>query len=304
MGIFELFSKRLEKAQGREPDVFQYEALDGVFRGQVVHILSDTLSLPKDYCDPCVRQAYKLISDILCREYGIFMLGTKLDDIHVGLFNWILTKDLSDVLNAIEVSFVVVNKLGSRYKFQADAKMNPQQAIEELNKRFLSHSIGYQFESDELIRIDSKLLHSEVTKPALRLLGESEFFGANEEFLKAHAHYRQGDTKSCLNECLKSLESTLKTICTQHGWSYKSTDTAKTLIDICFEKQLIPLFLQNHFAGLRATLEAGVPTIRNKMGGHGQGVEAVEIPLHFAAYALHLTATTIVFLAESSKHLS
>jgi hypothetical protein len=52
---------------------------------------------------------------------------------------------------------------------------------------------------------------------------------------------------------------------------------------------------------LRSTLESGVPTARNKLGGHGQGTEVVEVPEHIVSYALHLTASAIVFLAEAEK---
>ena len=44
---------------------------------------------------------------------------------------------------------------------------------------------------------------------------------------------------------------------------------------------------------------SGVPTIRNKVSGHGQGMEVVEIPSYLAAHQLHLTATTILFLSEA-----
>src|ERR1019366_1526163 len=83
-------------------------------------------------------------------------------------------------------------------------------AVTELNARFREHGIGYQYESGEIIRVDSQLIHSEVVKPALTLLTAPEYEGANAEFLKAFEHYRKGDTKECLNECLKAFESTMK----------------------------------------------------------------------------------------------
>ena len=45
--------------------------------------------------------------------------------------------------------------------------------------------MGYEFINGELIRIDNKILHQEVIKPALRLLYEEGFDGAEEEFRKA-----------------------------------------------------------------------------------------------------------------------
>jgi len=90
----------------------------------------------------------------------------------------------------------------------------------------------------------------------------------------------------------------MKAICKEKGWTYQPTDTAKTLLGVLYANHLIPDYLQSHFTGLRSVLEAGVPTVRNKLGGHGQGPETVVVPNEFAAYALHLTAANVVFLCE------
>jgi hypothetical protein len=110
-------------------------------------------------------------------------------------------------------------------------------------------------------------------------------------------------TKDCLSECLKAFESTMKAICTKRAWIFKPTDAAKDLIDICLKHDLIPPLMQSHIGGLRAALESGIPTIRNKLSGHGQGPTVITVPPHYASYMLHLTATTIKFLVESEKAL-
>ena len=69
----------------------------------------------------------------------------------------------------------------------------------------------------------------------------------------------------------KSLESTMKTICDKRRWGYAKNDTASKLLAVCFDNGLVPPFWVSHFSALRATLEAGVPTGRNKLSGHGQG---------------------------------
>jgi hypothetical protein len=84
-------------------------------------------------------------------------------------------------------------------------------------------------------------------------------------------HYRKGDTKECLNECLKAFESTMKVICAKRKWPFKPTDAAKELIDVCLKHDLIPPLIQSHIGGVRAALESGIPTIRNRLSGHGQG---------------------------------
>jgi hypothetical protein len=171
-----------------------------------------------------------------------------------------------------------------------------------LNLRFLEHGVGYRFD-DRIVRIDSELLHAETVKPALALLRAPEYAGAQAEFLAAHEHYRHGLTKEALNECLKAIESVMKAICAKRGWKHDPNATSKTLIQVLFDNGLIPLFWAQHFSALRSTLEAGVPTVRNKLGGHGQGTQVVHVPAHLVAYVLHLTASSIVFLAAAEKAL-
>jgi len=147
-----------------------------------------------------------------------------------------------------------------------------------LNSRFREHGIGYQLESGNIVRVDSQLVHSEVVKPAFYLLSHQRFAGANDEFLKAHEHYRHGRASETINECLKAFESVLKIICTAKGWPYRAGDTAQTLLDVVFERGLLPSFLQGEFSGLRSVLESSVPTTRNKTSAHGQGAERKEVP--------------------------
>jgi hypothetical protein len=90
----------------------------------------------------------------------------------------------------------------------------------------------------------------------------------------------------------------LKSICDKRGWVYKPNDTSKPLLKIVFDEGLVPSYLQSHFSGLRSSLEAGVPTVRNRLGGHGQGANTVTVPESIASYVLHLTATNIVLLVQ------
>ena len=113
----------------------------------------------------------------------------------------------------------------------------------------------------------------------------------------------EGHYKECLNECLKAFESVMKTICTRRGWSFQTTDTAKSLIGTCFSNDLFPDFMQSHFTGIRSALESGIPTLRNKLGGHGQGMTAVPVPSYIAEYLLHETATTIVLFMNAAEAL-
>ncbi len=244
-----------------------------------------------------------MINDILIREYGVFSLGNGSHE-NCVLNHLLKTSNIEEVIDVIELAFKVIDKIIREnflwYSKYVNVKLKPSEAISELNDRFKEHGIGYQFESGQIIRLDSTLIHSEITKPTLSLLINPKFKGANEEYLKAHEHYRYGRNKECLTECLKAFESTLKIICTEKNWNFNQTDTSKKLIQICFQSGLIPTFTQNQFTSLISLIESGIPTIRNKLGGHGQGQVPQKVDDEITRYGLNLTGTNIVFLIEQS----
>ncbi|MDE2740031.1 MAG: hypothetical protein OXI58_00435 [Gemmatimonadota bacterium] len=49
--------------------------------------------------------------------------------------------------------------------------------VEELNNRFKEHGVGYQFTNGQIICIDSEFIHTEVVKPALKLLDQQHYAG-------------------------------------------------------------------------------------------------------------------------------
>ncbi|WP_422139675.1 STM4504/CBY_0614 family protein [Endozoicomonas sp. ALC020] len=309
MPIFNLFSKRQKKLRGEVPDVYVYEEIPQKFRVQVVHIIRDAIGVECSY-NVATNYAYQEIHKILCREYGVFTLKQNETSNSDAVFKYFLeSKDYEQCLDLIELSFRVIdqhvrdNELNFR---QATGRaITPDEAIVELNGRFKESGVGYQFESSELVRVDSQFIHSEAVKPTLRVLGSTkQYQGANSEFLKAHEHYRHKRYKECLVECLKSFESLMKAICEKNSWRYGKTDTAKKLINVCLTNELIPSYLQTQYSSIRTLLESGIPTVRNKEGGHGQGVDVSEVPEHLASYTLHLTASNLLFLVKCESNLS
>lgn len=309
MSTFDLYSKRQKELRGEVPDVYTYESIPQPLKVQIVHIWRDALGHESEYHNSHVGtyRAYKFIVETLCREYGVFSLPGAKDygdrNYLSELSNFLLQQqDVEKALDAIELSFRYIDGR-TRYLDRANASKRADAAIDELNARFREHGIGYQFTDGEIIRVDSELLHVEAVKPALAILRSPEYAGAQAEFLKAHEHYRHGRMKEALSECLKSLESVMKAICAKRRWSHDPNATSKTLLQLLFDNGLIPSFWTQHFSALRSTLESGVPTARNKLGGHGQGTQVVRVPEHLVAYVLHMTASSIVFLAEAERTL-
>ena len=304
--IPDLFSKRQKRSRGEVPDVYQYTDIPRELRVQIVYILDDSFGSTELASYPGY-EAYSAIERALCREYGWFSLGSRRNDARQDFVNCLIgTVDYEKAIDAIEMAFRMIDTVVREQLHQFaynGARLSPDQAIAELNSRFQEHGVGFQYESGQIIRVDSQYTHNEVVRPALGVLSDPIYEGANQEFLNAHEHYRSKRYKECLSECLKAFESCMKSICTERKWGYNDTDTASRLIQILLAQAIIPSFMQTHFTSLKSTLEAGVPTIRNKRSGHGQGPEEITVPESLAAYALHLTASNILFLTRANDEL-
>lgn len=304
MGIFDLYSKRQKRQRGEFPDVFTYDLIPEKLRIQIIHIIVDAVGRDRSGSRHA-SNIYKFIDKTLCREYGVFDLGdrTKLSTEDLIFNHFLKEKNTERVLDVVELFFKKIDTDVRDHFYAANTikATSPDDAIQELNQRFKEHGVGYDYQSGEIVRVDSALIHENAVKPALAVLRAPLFKGANAEFMNAHEHYRHGRNKEAIAEALKSLESVLKAICDQRNWTYNTNDTAKRLIEICFQNGLIDLYLESHFTALRSTLESGVPTIRNRTAGHGQGTAPVNVPDYLVRYVMHLVASSILFLAEAHE---
>jgi hypothetical protein len=308
LSILDIFSKRNKKKK----DIFSYDKLLSNFRIQVVHILIDSIGKynpPDIWGEGAIpsNKSWEFIHKQLCREYGYFQLSDKGTTPIEKCVHFIQDSSVEEVLDIIEVSFKLLDKvvrdLDHYDKKRSEIIQNPDDAIFELNERFKEHGIGYQFIEGQIVRVDSEFIYQSAVKPAVNLLFDEEFEGASEEFLSAHEHYKKGRYKEAIVDAQKAFESVMKTICKRMNWEVSENATTRPLINTLFKNNLIPQSLQNQFSSLQNTLESGLPTVRNKNGGHGQGVNPVQLPPHLVAYALHLSATNIVFLIDSYKSL-
>jgi hypothetical protein len=311
-----LFSRRRQPPE-ENPDVYQYSELPDTFRTQVVHILGATLGPYDDLysnrssylSEPSANLRWKTLFSRFTEEIGKFSLGDGYDTPFVQCSRYILTASTEQVLKFIDVAFHYIDsdlRQDSEYYVRVPGRgfqsIALDTAIEKLNQRFEEHRIGYQFQNGQLIRRTDQYMHEEVVLPALTLLSNPQFRGAKEEFLSAHRHYQEQRYKEAVADALKAFESTMKSILDERGWQYnKEQDTVYKLIQILLEHQLIPSMLQSQFSNLRGLLESGLPTVRNRTSGHGQGAEPVIIPNFVAEYALHLAAANIVFLVHANE---
>jgi hypothetical protein len=312
MPIYETFSKRQQKlASQGVPVLYQYDYLPTTFRRQVIHIWHGALGLYAAHTmhphhDPW-HAMWNDIEHTIARELGLFQLGKQSTYAYLQCEQFLLDAEINQALDLIELSFRVIDTKLREPRSDGFEHLrvtqSPDDAIDELNGRLREQGIGYQFAGGQIIRVDSQYLHNQVVEEALILLHEQGFQGPQDEFMRAHQHYRKGETEDAILDALRAFESTMKSICAARSWAYLPTANAKDLINVVLKQELIPSYLQTHFAGLRNTLEAGLPTVRNKTSGHGQGATTIVVPAYMAAYALHLAAANIVLLVQAHKAL-
>ena len=183
----EIYSKRQKQLRGEIPDVYRYDLIPKTLRVQLTQIFID------DGIGDIQSKVAVPIFDRICkrlrREYGCDHLSTSYSN-SINDFSGFLRfeENVERVLDCVELCCQAVN-LEMREHWVLFGKEDPDQVLKEVNQRFREHGVGYKFESNQIIRVDSELVHAEVVIPALKLLAKPEFKGPNEEFLKAHDHY-------------------------------------------------------------------------------------------------------------------
>ncbi len=225
MALVETYSKLQKKLRGEVVDVYIYDLIPEPLRVQIANIWLECFG------DSQGNPAYQLLHKTLANEFGMFNFpitshgdAGALIDFFVGRAN------TAQALDMIHVSFKYACFLDTSDDFESRQRrgifrvqITSEEAISELNTRFLENGIGYQFvagDSPGLVKKANEHLHEEAVLPALRLLHEKSFQGANDEYRQAHEHYRHGRQKECLNDCLKAFESTMKVICKKRKWAY------------------------------------------------------------------------------------
>ena len=299
MVVYDLFSKRQKRSRGELVDVFQYDDIPQKLRVQVVHIIRNAFGKDKHVVGT-VDALYQHINDILCKEYGVFFLSNQYAKPDIDTMDYLLNcNNFEHALDIIEICFLYIDEYVRKrdYRSRTECWCTPDEAIEELNIRFRENTIGYEYQSGKIIRVDSQVMHSEVVVPVLTLLSSEERFKTvNQEYLNSHEHYRHSRYKECLIDANCAFESVMKIICNKHGWDYKETDTASSLINTCERNGLIPNYLSKQLLQM-------IPITRNKKGGHGQGTEEIVVEESYASYVLHLVASTILFLVKRESEI-
>ncbi|MHB1483034.1 MAG: STM4504/CBY_0614 family protein [Saccharofermentanales bacterium] len=297
--MYKLFSERIKDKNG-EPEVYIYNNFSKEFRNQFYHIVNETFN--EIILQTNKYDLWEIACDSFSREKGLKAIQNHGQKNNIYAFESYVdicsNEDLLDLIDYVLINYV--NK--TVWKSSLYNRMFIIEAIDELNFRFKQHSLGYEYTNNELIIKTNTVIHENAIKPALKLLLDEYFRGAEQEYLKAFNCYKNGDNKNAILEAIKAFESTMKTICDKLGYTYnKDKDTAKKLIGILRDNSFFPSYLESNIIGIIVTLESGAPTLRNKEAGHGQGECVVNVSDEYVEYALNLVATNMILLFKIYK---
>lgn len=310
MAIFDLFSKRQADAtKSDQPDVYQYADIPSNLRVQVQQIAVEGLGRVGVSGDGIIRgdeenDWWVEIERVYLREKGLDAIarGSFAGARVVTFMRNCSTEEWLDFLELIAKGIRIVGEDERSYFSQHwEVSTTAENAINEINYRLRQAGVGYQVEGDNLVRVDSQFIHAEVVKPALALLSGRDFEGPRQEFLSAHQHYRAGEHRQAVAMAANALESTFKAIFERKGWTYDKGSRISDLVKVAQANGLWPDYLDTSFNQLVATLQSGLPKIRDHDASHGQGAKPKDVPAYIAAYALHLAASKIVFITEAAK---
>lgn len=305
--IYETFAYRNKLAQREgEPDVYGYDSAPEHLRHQICMIFNDGIGRFHFYQGYEMQhvseanEAWETIEKICRKELYSYLSFTTESNLRNRYMNYLMrVSTMDDFLSAIEIGCRMLEYYRGKDPSWRGAEQKSEESIEEINQRFTQHAVGYQFEHGQIIRMDSKLVHAEIVKPALRLLSSPMFAKADEEFLSAHRHYRERSFKDCVTAAGRSFESALKAICDTEGWIYDKGDRASELVTKVTNNGLFTHSFDKSFSAYVSMLKTGLPAVRNDAGAHGEGIAVAAVTAEIARFALNLTAANILFVGES-----
>lgn len=162
-----------------------------------------------------------------------------------------------------------------------------------VNAVFASSQCPWLIADSRVFRIDLNFVSAEILAPAFAELTAERYRGALDELASASGAFTAGDYKASILAAAQSFESVAKSVLDV------KTGNASQLV-----RQLRDTTL---FSDLPAEVAASFPEsvfmplafLRNKLAGHGQGVDVIEVPLRYAELAIHLAAVYDLFLVRA-----
>lgn len=165
-----------------------------------------------------------------------------------------------------------------------------------LNSRLELHGCPWRFTDGEFFMLDADFVGARLAMTAQEALSANNFAGAADEYAQAQRKLASGEVKDAIGDACKSFESVLKVLT---GQAHVNADTlTKALVSQDYMADL-PKEIHD---GFRQTVLMALPFLRNKLAGHGQGSDVIEVPTIYGELAVQLATALHNFLL--AKHIA
>ncbi|MCA0423738.1 MAG: hypothetical protein LCH61_10495 [Proteobacteria bacterium] len=198
---------------------------------------------------------------------------------------WLVTNGVGPlVFDAIELTF--------SHMTAADQEPFRQ----KLNSLLELHCCPWRFTDGEFFMLDADFVGVRLSVTAHEVLSANNFAGAADEYAQAQRKLASGEVKDAIGDACKSFESVLKVLT---GQAHVNADAlTKALVS---QEYIADLPKEIH-DGFRQTVLMALPFLRNKLAGHGQGSDVIEVSPVYGELAIQLAAAFHNFLL--AKHIA
>lgn len=190
----------------------------------------------------------------------------------------------------------VLDALEAFYRLLSDTGQHAFQA--ELNAVLAEEDSPWIMSEGRVYMVDSRFLDA-LKADAEEEMKREGFLGAHDEFGDARGHLQAGDIDDAIHKANCAFESALKSLLNQ-----KEGSAAELLKNLRTKTDLLDGVPDEAQKALISGVLQGLPVLRNKLGGHGQGADPVDVPRAYGDLAVNLAATYIRFLLELKKELT
>jgi len=163
-----------------------------------------------------------------------------------------------------------------------------------INETLRDFGLPWRMAEGLVFQVDNDFLEDEVLAEVAPLLGLAEFEGAKEEFTRARDHLTEGNVRDAIFYAHASVESAYKAAL--GGSSKVGADLPQAYANAGLLQGLSKEIGQSVQKALMPTA-----TLRNQLGGHGQGEKVLDVPHEYGELAVGLAAVINTFI--SRQHL-
>lgn len=162
----------------------------------------------------------------------------------------------------------------------------------KLNELLAEEGATWRMLETEMVQLDSVFVHEQGVARAMEMTTQHGYEGAADEMRRSQHDLLDGDNRGAVHNAGSSFESTAKAVLgISHG-------TARELITRLKDDGYFNGLPKEHTDGFLTNVLGSVPWLRNRLGGHGQGRQMVELTAPYARLALNLAAALNQFLIE------